>query len=117
MKRPTILAALFAFTVAMPATAEQFAVQIDEAYEGASPKLMETLRVSEVESFSEDGSHYVVLEAPNEAYVEAFFLAIHREALELHVVDADWTNPSMQHLSIAQRLGFLREVDCGFCTS
>lgn len=117
MKRPTILAALFAFSIGMPATAEQFAVQIDAAYEGASPRLMEALKVSEVESFSEDGSHYVVLDAPSEAYVEAFFFAIHREALELNVVDADWTNPTMQHLSVAQRLGFLREIDCGFCTS
>lgn len=117
MKHPTILAALFAFAITMPATAEQFAVEIDEVYEGASPGLMETLKVSEVESFSQDGSHYVVLEAPNEAYVEAFIIAIHRDALELSVVDADWTNPTMQHLSVAQRLGFLREVDCGFCTS
>ena len=71
----------------------------------AIPKLMEVLKVSEVESFSEDGRHYVVLEAPDEAYVEAFFHAINREALELHALDADWTNPTMQHLSIAQRLG------------
>jgi len=101
----------------MPATAEQFAVQIDAAYEGASPRLIETLKVSEVESFSEDGSHFVILEAPDEAYVEAFFFAIHREALELNVVDADWTNPTMQHLTVAQRLGFLREIDCDFCSS
>ena len=117
MKRTIIPATLVALFAALPATAEQFAVQIDAAYEGANPKLMKELRVSEVESFSENGSHYVVLEAPNEAYVEAFFFAIHREALELHVVDADWTNPTMQHLSIAQRLGFLRAIKCEFCTS
>ena len=117
MKRSTIPAALFALSIAMPATAEQFAVQIDAAYEGASPRLMEALKVSEVESFSENGSHFVILEAPDEAYVEAFFFAIHREALELNVVDADWTNPTMQHLTAAQRLGFLREIDCDFCSS
>jgi len=117
MKRSTIPAALFMLSIAMPATAEQFAVQIDAAYEGASPRLIETLKVSEVESFSEDGSHFVILEAPDEAYVEAFFFAIHREALELNVVDADWTNPTMQHLTVAQRLGFLREIDCDFCSS
>ena len=117
MKNLTILAALFVLSIALPATAEQFAVQIDEAYEDASPKLMEALKVSAEESFSEDGSHYVVLEAPNVAYVEAFFFAIHREALELNVVDADWSNPTMQHLSLSQRLGFLREIDCEFCIS
>lgn len=117
MKRSTVFAALIALSFAVPATAEQFAVKIDGAYEGASPRLMETLKVSEVESFSENGSHFVVLDTPNEAYVEAFFLAINRKALELNMVDADWTNPTMQHLSVAQRLGFLREIDCAFCTS
>ncbi len=117
MKRHTIPAALFVFAMALPATAEQFAVQIDAAYEGASPKLKEALKVYEVESFSANGSHYVVLDAPNEAYVEAFFFAINREAIELNVVDADWTNTTMQHLSLAQRLGFLRAINCNFCTS
>ncbi len=117
MKGSFIPAAILASLVAMPASADQFAVQINDAYDGASPKLMEVLKVSEVETFSEDGRHYVVLEAPDEAYVEAFFHAINREALELHALDADWTNPTMQHLSIAQRLGFLRAIDCGFCTS
>jgi hypothetical protein len=117
MKTLTIPAALLALSFALPASADQFAVQIDAAYEGASPKLMETLGISEVESFTENGAHYVVLDAPSEAYVEAFFFAIRREALELSRVDADWTNPAMQHLSVAERLGFLRVIDCGFCTS
>ena len=117
MKRSIIPAALFTLSIALPANAEQFAVQVNAAYEGASPKLMEALMVTEVESFSQNGSHFVVLEAPNEAYVETFFNAINRNAIELNVVEANWTNPAMQHLSIAQRLGFLREIDCEFCTS
>lgn len=117
MKRPTIPATLFVLFAALPATAEQFAVQLDAAYEGASPRLIEALKISEVESFSENGSHYVVLEAPNEAYVEAFFNAIHLDAFELNVIEANWMNPTMKHLSIAERLGFLREIDCEFCTS
>ena len=85
MNRSFIPAAIFAFLAALPASADQFAVQINDAYDGASPKLMQVLKVSEVESFSENGRHYVVLEAPDEAYVEAFFHAINREALELPV--------------------------------
>ncbi|MDU8912327.1 hypothetical protein [Aestuariicoccus sp. MJ-SS9] len=117
MTRPFIPAAILALFAALPAAADQFAVRIDHAYGGASPQLLEVLKVSEIESFSENGRHFVVLEAPGEAYVEAFFHAIGRNALELNALDADWTNPAMQHLSIAQRLGFLREIDCGFCTS
>lgn len=117
MKRSIIPAALLATIVALPVSAEQFAVQIDREYQGASPKLMEVLKVSAVESFTENDNHYVVIEAPSEAYVEAFFHATNLKAIELHTLEANWENPTMQHLSIAQRLGFLREIDCGFCTS
>ena len=67
MKRSIIPAALLATIVALPVSAEQFAVQIDREYQGASPKLMEVLKVSEVESFTENNNHYVVIEAPSEA--------------------------------------------------
>ena len=117
MFRNFIPAAALALTVALPASAEPFAVQIDASFDGASPKLMDALKVSEIESFSENGFHYVVLEAPGEAYVEAFFHAVGRTAIELHVIEATWTMPAMQDLSIAQRLGFLRSVECDFCTS
>lgn len=117
MKLSFIPAILLALATALPATADQFAVQIDKEYPGASQKLMDVLKISEVESFSENGDHYVVIDAPDEAYVEAFFHAIHLKAIELHTLEANWTNPTMQHLSIGQRLGFLREIDCTFCTS
>lgn len=117
MKGSFIPAVLLALASALPAAADQFAVQIDKAYPGASQKLMDVLKVSEVESFSENGQHYVVIEAPDEAYVEAFFHAIHLKAIGLHALEANWMNPTMQHLSIGQRLGFLRQIDCAFCTS
>ncbi len=117
MTRTFFPAALLALSVAIPAQADQFAVRLDAAYQGASSGLMDTLKVSEIESFTEAGSHYVILEAPNDAYVEAFFLAIGRTALELNRLEADWTMPAMDNLSIAQRLGFMRPITCDFCTS
>ncbi len=117
MKRSMIPTALLATMLALPAAADQFAVQIDDAYDGADLRLMDTLRVSVIESFAEGDAHYVILDAPGIAYVEAFILAINRDALELNALDADWTNPTMQHLSPAQRLGFLRAIDCEFCVS
>lgn len=110
-----VTAVSFAFT--LPAQADQFAVQLDASYEGASVKLMETLKVTEVEVFTEGDAHYVVLDAPDEAYVEAFILAIGREAVALNALEANWTNPAMQHLSISQRLGFFRAIECEFCSS
>ena len=117
MTRSYIASSLLALAIAAPAQAEQFAVQLNTAYDGANPKLMETLKITEVESFSENGAHYVVLDAPNAAYVEAFILAIAPDAIEMNALDADWSNPAMNNLSIAQRLGFLRAIHCAFCTS
>ncbi len=78
---------------------------------------MDALKISEIESFSENGAHYIVLDAPNDAYVEAFVFAIGGEAIALNVLEADWSNSVMEDLSMAQRLGFLRSVECDFCSS
>lgn len=117
MTRNLITACAFTLSIALPAEAEQFAVQLDAAYDGASAKLMETLRVSEIAHFSDNGAHYIVLDAPSDAYIEAFVLAIAREAISLHVLEANWSNPVMEDLSMAQRLGFLRRITCEYCTS
>ncbi|MEX3016804.1 hypothetical protein [Gymnodinialimonas hymeniacidonis] len=117
MKCLVLSAALFATMAALPAAADQFAVQIDAPYEGASPRLMETLRVTVVEDFMHNDAHYLVIDAPTVGYAEAFVVAIHRDAIELHALDADWTNPAMQHLTPAQRLSFLRVIECDTCVS
>lgn len=77
------------FAVSLPVNAEQFAVQLDVPYDGASAKLIEIMKVSEVEVFSEGDAHYLVLDAPNEAYVEAFILAIGRNAVALNALEAN----------------------------
>lgn len=117
MFRKFAAATAILFTIALPVQADQFAVQLDAPYDGANANLIETLKISEVEAFSEGNAHYVVLDAPNEAYVEAFVLAIGRDAVGLNALEANWSNPSMQHLSIAQRLGFFRAIACEFCSS
>ena len=117
MFRKLATATAILFTIALPVQADQFAVQLDAPYDGANASLMETLKISEVEAFSEGNAHYVVLDAPNEAYVEAFVLAIGRDAVGLNTLEANWSNPSMQHLSIARRLGFFRAITCEFCSS
>lgn len=117
MLRHLIPTAIAALLVAIPATAEQFAIRLDTEYQGANEKLKQSLQVSEIDSFSEDDTHYVVLDAPGVGYVEAFFYAIGQNAIELHVLEADWTLPAMRRLPVSQRLGFLRAVECEFCTS
>ena len=117
MTRKFLTAACFTIFAATGAFADQFVVQLDSAYENASENLKDLLKISEVESFSTDGKHYVILDAPSEAYVEAFFIAIHRQALELSVLEADWSRPVMSELSMSQRLDFLEPIECEFCAS
>lgn len=117
MIRTLIPAAVLALTIGLPAQADQFAVQLDAVFDGASPKLMDALKVSEIARVSESGMHYVILDAPSEAYVEAFILAIGREAVTLNALEANWNNPVMDELSTEQRLRFLRVITCESCTS
>ncbi|MGI3183659.1 hypothetical protein [Nioella aestuarii] len=117
MTRTIFTTAALVLATAIPAQAEQFAVRIDAAYQGANDRLMEAMQITEIDSFSQGDAHYVVLDAPDEAYVEAFFFAIGRDAIELNTLDADWRAPGMDGLSVAQRLDFLRAIHCEFCTS
>lgn len=116
MIRKIITAAALALATALPAQADQFAVRLDAAYPGASSGLMATLHVSEIESFTENGATYVILDAPNAAYVEAFFNAIGRDVVELNELDANWTAPAFASLPMPKRMEFLRPVTCDFCT-
>ena len=110
----TALATLLA---ASAAGAEQYVVQIGAPYEGAATGLLDTLRISEIDAFdTADGRHFVVIDAPNEAYVEAFFLAINVTPSALHTVGGDWTGPALSAVPMETRWLFLSEANCGFCS-
>lgn len=51
MFRICVAAAAISFAVSLPVNAEQFAIQLDVPCDGASAKLMEIMKVSEVEVF------------------------------------------------------------------
>lgn len=117
MTRTFLPAALLALATALPVQAEQFAVRLEAAYGGANDRLKDALRITEIDRVSDGAAHYVILDAPDEGYVEAFFYAIGQEPVALHALEADWTVPAMKALSLSQRLGFLRAIACDFCTS
>jgi hypothetical protein len=117
MTRQILTASMLALLAGLPASADQFVVRLAEAPRGASDDLKNTLHVSEIDSFSENGAHYVIIDAPGEAYVEAYYFAIHQDPAELYMLDANWTTPAFSSLPIEQRLDFLHSVDCDFCTS
>ncbi|WP_347310242.1 hypothetical protein [Defluviimonas sp. SAOS-178_SWC] len=117
MTRHVLASAILAVVAGLPATAEEFVVQLGSAYNGASDRLLASLETTEIQSFSVEGANFVILDAPNEAYVQAFFYALRQDVVGLNVLEANWTAPAFAELSLAQRLGFLRPVQCEFCRS
>lgn len=117
MFQQVFTAAALSIGLAMPAVAEQFAVRLDGPYPGASAGLTEELKISVIDSFTANGAHYLILDAPSDAYIETFIYALHREAIELNALEVNWTAAALADLPLAKRLQFLRPVDCEFCTS
>lgn len=117
MIRQALAAAILAFAVGLPAHAKQFAVRLDGPYYGASGGLLEKLKISVIESFTDNGAHYLILDARNDAYVEAFLYALGHKAIALNSLEANWTAPAFTDLPLAKRLQFLRPVECEFCDS
>lgn len=110
----TIVATLLAATAA---SADQYVARLDAPFDGASDKLLEALKIVEIDDFVHQGFHYVVVEAPDEGYIEAYFYAIGRAPKDLHMLQADWTASGLSGLSLEQRMPFLTSAPCGFCSS
>lgn len=117
MNRTSFFAALFALLGTNAAIADQFVAELDVAFDGASPQLLASLKVVEVDAFKHDGKHYVVLDAPSEGYVEAYFFALGLKPAALHTLGADWSAPGLSSLSLENRLPFLQPTQCDFCLS
>lgn len=107
--------ALAALCFAVTARAEQFVVRLDAPMTATSAGLRETLKVREIDAFSLDGGWYVVIDAPDEAYVETYLRAAGRSARALNTLNADWAAPGLAGLPLEQRLPFLAPAPCGFC--
>ncbi|WP_112320288.1 hypothetical protein [Oceanibium sediminis] len=119
MNRTAFTATLtgLALLAVLPARAEQFAVRIGSAFDGATPGLLATLKITEIDIFTLGGDHYLILDAPAAAYVEAYVQAIGRDAVELNALDADWTHPGVAEMPLDKRLRFLRKLSCDYCVT
>ncbi len=115
MRRHSFLAAGLAVSTALPVAAEQFALRLEEPYRDANAGLIATLNIAVIDRFSDGGAHYLVLDAPDAAHVEAFVYALGNEALTLNRVEANWAAPAFAELPQDQRLRFLRPIACEFC--
>jgi len=109
--------ALATALAATAAAADQYVVRIDAPYAPASAGLLESLKIDEIDAFTRDGANYVVIGAPGEAHIEAYFYAIKRHPLALYKLVSDWTAAGFAGLPLEQRMPFLAPEPCGFCTS
>ncbi len=110
----TIIAACF---VAAAASADQYVARVDAPFHGASAELLDTLKIVEIDVFEHGGATYLVVEAPDEGFIEAYFFAMHRVPEELYLLQADWTASGLSGLALEQRLPFLTPAPCNYCTS
>lgn len=108
-------AALIAATCS--AAADQFAVQATGPVAGASERLLDALHIREVDAVEINGVHFIVLEARDEAYVEAYVFAMNIDATGLYRLEAEWDGAGLSSLPVEARTPFLHETVCEFCTS
>lgn len=113
-RRHFAVAAIVAMATA-PASADQYVIRAQKALPAASAGLQQSLKIRTVDTFSHDGAHYVVIESPDEAYLEAYFFALESHPDALYRIDAGWSAQGLSGLSLDQRMPFLAPAPCDFC--
>ncbi|MDH5529623.1 MAG: hypothetical protein OEY05_06250 [Paracoccaceae bacterium] len=110
-------AAALVIATTCSAAAEQFAVKMATPVEGASQQLLESLHIREIDAVEINGVHFLVIEAKDEGFVEAYVFARAIDAMGLYRLKADWTGAGLSSLPVDAREPFLEKTTCGFCTS
>ena len=111
----TALAAAFA-TLAAPAMADQFIVALPAPLDAAHAPVLDTLKISVVDAFEHDGTHFAVLDAPGEAYLETLFNVVPARPISLAKLPVDWSDAAMAGLDTGARMRFGTSLACGFCS-
>lgn len=109
-------------TVALLATpvavlADQYAIETQTAVSKTSARLLDALKIELIDAVEIQGRHFTIIEAPNEAYVEAFVLATHVSPVALYSLEADWKGAGLNSLPVEARAPFLLSSPCDYCSS
>lgn len=110
----TVIASGLAGQAAM---ADQYVVQINGPLAETSDSLRSTLKIDVIDAFTHEDKDYVVVGAPTEGYLAAYFYAASHTPISLATVDADWTGAGFNGLTLDRRMLFLTPVYCEFCNS
>jgi len=117
LKKIIQTALLVSLVAAGGASADQFAVQTTEPVVAASDQLLEILRVHEVETVEIDGAKFIILDARDEGYVEAYIFAMNIDAKGLYRLNEDWNGAGLSSLPVEARQPFLHKTFCEGCSS
>ena len=97
------------------ALADQYVVQINGPLAETSDGLRSTLKIEEIDTFTHEGKDYVVVGAPTEGYLAAYFHAASHTPITLNALGADWKGAGFDGLTLERRMLFLTPVYCEFC--
>ncbi len=95
--------------------ADQYVVQIRGPLVETSDGLRSALQVNEIDAFSHEGKTYVVLGAPGEGHLAAYFHASFQAPITLDALGPDWKGPGLEGLTLERRMLFLTPLYCEFC--
>lgn len=95
--------------------AEQYVVQINGPLAETSDGLRSTLKIDEIDTFTHEGKEYVVVDAPTEGYLAAFFHAASHTPIALASLGADWDGAALDGLTLDRRMLFLTPIYCDYC--
>ena len=114
--KDAIIAVGTALVLAGPAAADQYIVALSAPLDGVNTRLLDSLKIDIVDIFAHQGENFAVIEAPNDAYLEAFFNAISTAPLSLRQLPVDWEGEAMAAIDTSSRLRFGALMNCDFCS-
>lgn len=97
------------------AAADEFLLEFDGPVTQDDTALMQSLRLKRIEEFEHDTRRFIVMQARDDASIEAYVRALKLEPVRMMAIRLDWQKLSMGGLSREQSLALLSEVSCAFC--
>jgi hypothetical protein len=116
MQKPIWLIATFtSFVVANAALAETYILTLAAPLSERAAPLLTSTNTALVESIEAHGVHCVVIEAPNEIYVERFFSSYGKWPVAMSTIEGGWNSERFAEMSRERRLLEIRQMHCRFC--
>ncbi len=100
-----------------PATAEQFMLELAAPVTQDDTALRQSLGLHTIEAFQQGDRHYVVIDARDDAAIEAYFAALKLAPVNLRTVRIDWQTLTAHGVARQQGIDMLTEAACGFCAA